>query len=165
MIQSVYLSTSSRLSMFFSIIITGQWGIGIRLVAGRVATIMAALLQIFSLDLLDLIDFTAWYGFLGDDIEHLVLFLKSFQILIPFFSDFLYCFTVSDLPPVDPARPSLVVSCLVLLKNSLQHYATYTFTQEFLTSCIANSGAGYRDAWAPFCWDYWVGHQSLTSSS
>ena len=65
---------------------------------------MATLLRSFFLGLLDS---TARAGFLGDAIEHLVLLLESFQFFIPFFSYFLYCFTVPALLTTDPPHSIL----------------------------------------------------------
>ena len=77
MVQSIYLSASTRPYIFISVAITGEGGIGIRLVSGRVAAIIAALLGNFSLDIIDLIDFTARAGLLGNAIDNFVLLLES----------------------------------------------------------------------------------------
>ena len=58
-IQYIYLFATISLSVFVSVAITVQGGIGIRLVAGRVPAIIAALLGIFSLDILDILYFAA----------------------------------------------------------------------------------------------------------
>ena len=74
-----------------------------------IATRVANILRIFCPDLLGILDFTVRARFLGDAIEHLVLLLDRFQIFLTFFSDFLYCFTVSDLLPTIPPIESLMV--------------------------------------------------------
>ena len=45
---------------------------------------MATLFKIFCLDMIDILDFMALAGFIGNAIEHLVLLLEIFKLFLPF---------------------------------------------------------------------------------
>ena len=158
MIQYIYLPTSIRMSIFILVAITEYGGVRIGFVAGRVDGRTVALLRSLSLDILG---FTAWAGLLGNNINHFVLILKRFPLLLPLM---LRVFVnVSQPRPwfpwvllVHPWWTSGRNAC----QNSLQIYVTYNFTHAFLTLRKSINNAVHCAAWASFPLAYLNRHQS-----
>ena len=107
-IQPIYLPMSSRLYILFTVDIARYGGFGIGLVSGRVADRILALPRSLSLGLIDLLDFTAWYGLIGGAIKHFFYFSRSFRYSFHLCSYSLYCFTALSLISMGPPSPSLI---------------------------------------------------------
>ena len=91
MIQYIYLLTTRRLSFFVTVGIDGRGGFRIGFVSGRIAAILVALLRRIIPDLIDIFQFMAQDGLLGNAINHFLL-SKILQLIILFMLELIILF-------------------------------------------------------------------------